>query len=383
MTKENCTGSSRNRGVPRILRGFSGQEFVLVSGGEFLMGSAEIEGQPSEWPQHNLYLPNYYISVTPVTNAQWAVFLHATGKDTPLRWQEGKVPMGKECHPVTNISWHQAVAYCRWLSSKMGVLVRLPTEAEWEKAASWNPDKQQKRQYPWGNDFYVEKCNSSESKIKHTTPVGRYSPGGDSFYGCQDMAGNVWEWTLSLLRSYPYEADDGREDLDLEGMRVVRGGGWNAGREGARTSFRDSLAPAPYEIVGFRLCVIPVPVIDRDISTFVEMPPVSVPAPSAGPRSGISETGDHPTFSMSRKRDLELNIRKSYALIREYEEKLRLSSDPRDRARFRQEIEDLRELLCGHLEEYVRAAGDEIPGDIREIVVYFGMYKATREENHK
>jgi len=131
---------------------------------------------------------------------------------------------------VVNITWHDAVAYCQWLSEATGKPYRLPTEAEWEKAARSSDG----RRYPWGNEFDQNKCNTKEAGLGTTTPVGQYSPDGDSPYGCADMAGNVWEWTQSLWGENPYEPDfkypydptDGRENLDAGNniLRVMRGG---------------------------------------------------------------------------------------------------------------------------------------------------------------
>lgn len=138
-------------------------------------------------------------------------------------------------HPVVNVSWQDAVAFCRWLASASGRPFRLPSEAEWEKAASWDEQARQKRIWPWGDTFDATKCNSRTGKKDGVTPVGAYSPTGDSAYGVADMAGNVGEWTRSLWGKdgqtlsfvYPYDpADRKREDLDasLNTLRVMRGG---------------------------------------------------------------------------------------------------------------------------------------------------------------
>jgi formylglycine-generating enzyme required for sulfatase activity len=101
-----------------------------------------------------------------------------------------------------------------------------------------------KRKYPWGDEFDKTKCNTSESGIKTTTPVGKYSPEGNSPYGVADMAGNVWEWTSSLERDYPYEADDGREDMSSADARVLRGGSWYSGASCATCACRNDYHPS-------------------------------------------------------------------------------------------------------------------------------------------
>jgi formylglycine-generating enzyme required for sulfatase activity len=172
---------------------------------------------------------------------------------------------------VVWVSWFEATAYCRWLTEQLctrdtlaeplrtllrekGYIVRLPTEAEWEKAARGDEE----RQWPWGNEFQPERCNSGESDMGGTTPVGIY-PAGASPYGCLDMAGNVWEWTHTLFRDYPYRADDGRENPEAEGSRVLRGGSWFFNLRLARCAYRNDDHPDYFDIiVGFRVVVVPV-----------------------------------------------------------------------------------------------------------------------------
>lgn len=133
---------------------------------------------------------------------------------------------------MVTVDWHSARDYADWAG------MRLLTEAEWEKAASWETDDKvtkwqgdkvtgKKRKYPWGDTFDQNKCNMRGSDIGTTTPVGRYSPGGDSPCGAADMAGNVWEWCSSQYQDYPYRADDGRENLTEYARRVLRGGSFN------------------------------------------------------------------------------------------------------------------------------------------------------------
>jgi formylglycine-generating enzyme required for sulfatase activity len=216
-------------------------ELVHVPAGDFLVGDSE--GGRDVHPQHRLYVPEFYIGKYPITNAQYAVFVKATGYHRSDEWEKEEIPASEDGHPVVGISWHDATAFCRWLASATGLAFRLPTEAQWEKAASWDAHKQQKYRYPWGDEFDVEKCNTNESGIGNTTPVGKYSPVGDSVYGAADMAGNVSEWCSSLHRSYPYRAEDGREDLTASGERVLRGGSWYDGQNFAAASFRDHNPP--------------------------------------------------------------------------------------------------------------------------------------------
>jgi formylglycine-generating enzyme required for sulfatase activity len=172
-------------------------ELIHVPAGEFLIGSDPDKGRSAfddEQPQHRLHLPDYYIARTPVTNAQYLAFVQATGHRNPRHWEGGNPPKGKEDHPVVHVSWDDAVAYCNWLAEATGKTYRLASEAEWEKAARGADG----RIYLWGDDPPDgERCNF-DGNVGDTTPVGRYSPQGDSAYGCVDMAGNVWEWTLSI-----------------------------------------------------------------------------------------------------------------------------------------------------------------------------------------
>jgi formylglycine-generating enzyme required for sulfatase activity len=210
-------------------------EMVLIPAGEFIMGSDPTLDQDAvedEEPQHTLYLPDYYLAKTPVTNAQYAVFVKATGHRIPYHWQGGKPPRGKEDHPVVNVSWHDAVAFCNWLAEATGQPYRLPSEAEWEKGARGSDG----RIYPWGSQWDAARCNSKESGqgdtiaplhiyTGSTTPVDAHIEGA-SPYGLLDMAGNVWEWTSSVYEAYPYDPADGPEDLEaMDGVRrVLRGG---------------------------------------------------------------------------------------------------------------------------------------------------------------
>ncbi len=253
-------------------------ETILIPAGEFLIGSdpsVDKDAWDEEQPQHTLYLPDYHLSMTPVTNAQYAVFVQATGHRQPEHWKGtsrkgGNPPRGKGDHPVVNVSWHDAVAYCRWLAEVTGRPYRLPSEAEWEKSARGSDG----RIYPWGNRWDAKLCNSEEGGKGNITPVGTY-PQGASPYGLLDMAGNVWEWTRSLWGEdweepsfkYPYDPADGREDLDAPGgiLRVLRGGSFYLNVKYARCAVRIRLIPNYFGgSSGFRVVVTPSSPLDSE-----------------------------------------------------------------------------------------------------------------------
>ena len=156
-------------------------EMVNIPAGDFQFGT----------DNENVWLDEYAIGKYPITNQEYKAFTDATGYQTPVHWVDGKIPEGKENHPVVNVNYYDAQAYCKWLSKITGETYRLPTEEEWEKAARGADG----RRYPWGNEWNSNLANTVESGIGDTTPVGKYSPNGDSPYGVADMVGNVWEWT--------------------------------------------------------------------------------------------------------------------------------------------------------------------------------------------
>ena len=200
-------------------------DLVRVPAGEFLMGSdpkVDNDASANEQPQHRLHLPDFYIGKYPVTNEQYAAFVKATHGAAPRHWKNGQIPAGKGNHPVVSVFWKDAVAFCRWLSQASGTPLQLPTEAEWEKAARGVDG----RLYPWGKQPPTKELCNFGGNVGDTTPVGQY-PAGASPCGALDMAGNVWEWTRSLHRPYPYQPEDGRNSPDGEGLRVVRGGSWD------------------------------------------------------------------------------------------------------------------------------------------------------------
>jgi formylglycine-generating enzyme required for sulfatase activity len=237
--------------------------WVEVPAGEFRMGSDE--NTEDEKPAHNVFLDAFKIARVPITNSQYRLFVEATGHTSPPHWEDGRVPRGEESHPVVRVNWHDTLAYCRWLAEVTGKPITLPSEAQWEKAAQGHQDP---REYPWGNDWEDSKCNTEELGLQGTTPVGIF-PDGASPYGCLEMAGNVWEWTSSLWGKdwdkpkyrYPYDAADGRENLDASDdvLRVLRGGSWYYDLNYARCAYRSRYYPlygSSYR--GFRIVVSPI-----------------------------------------------------------------------------------------------------------------------------
>jgi hypothetical protein len=198
---------------------------VTVPADEFLMGNN----------RRKVYVEAFVIDKYPVTNAQYKRFVQATGHRPPQHWKAGDYPAEKALHPVVCVSWRDAAAYAEWAGK------RLPTEEEWEKAARGTDG----REYPWGR-WEDGHCNTVEAEVGETSAVGRYSPKGDSPYGCVDMAGNVWEWVDAWYAG-------------TETRRVVRGGSWNNHRGGAHCSFRYWVGPdIALDYIGFR-CAQPLP----------------------------------------------------------------------------------------------------------------------------
>ena len=236
---------------------------VEVPAGEFIMGSNAIDALDNERPAHRVNLDTYWIDRYPVTCAQYREFMNGGGyqnrrwwSEAGWRWLQGN-PVSQplywvdsqdwEQHPVCGVSAYEAEAYAQYAGK------RLPTEAEWEKAAIASSDK---RRYPWGNAQPSAKLCNHDTIVGHTTPVNAY-PDGRSVYGCADMLGNVWEWTSSRFagyagfKSYPYQ---GYSQVYFDNQHwVLRGGSWATRPWALRASFRNWYHPDVRQILaGFR-----------------------------------------------------------------------------------------------------------------------------------
>ncbi len=199
---------------------------AFVPAGEFTMGSNKIdtEGKASEFgtvkpffmdehPERKVRLPGFFMDIHELSNMKYRHFIAATGSRPPENWSGGLLPAGTENYPVTFVNWYDAERYCRWAGK------RLPTGAEWEKAARGTDG----REYPWGNDFNPENGNTGDTGIGAMSDVGQF-PGGKSPYGVEDMAGNAWEWTADWYKPYP--GSDYHNENFGEKFKVVRGSSW-------------------------------------------------------------------------------------------------------------------------------------------------------------
>jgi formylglycine-generating enzyme required for sulfatase activity len=198
-----------------------------------------------ESPMHEVDVPDFEIDKFEVTNADFAKFVEATGYVTDAE-QAGQTKNwrtaaeGKDNHPVVFVSWRDANAFCEWLGK------RLPTEAEWEKAARGTDE----RIYPWGNEWDASKTNAKDTGLRGTAAVGSFGS-GDSPYGAEDMAGNVWEWTADWYEAYP--DSDVQSDYFGQQFKVIRGGGWFETQDSVRTSVRNANSEtAANDDIGFR-----------------------------------------------------------------------------------------------------------------------------------
>ncbi len=248
--------------------------FVEVPAGEFTMGSTD--GDEDERPV-KLVLDRFHLSAHPVTNAQYAEFVRNTGhrapdvRDlpsfvspaaeptfrelaSPYVWRGGDLPKDRGLHPVTLVTIADAVAYCVWLGTRLGRAVRLPTEAEWERAARGGVDG---LHYPWGNDIDASRSNflpdASAKRQRGTRPVGSFLANP---FGLHDMAGNVWEWVADWYAPDTYGKETRNPTGPVSGsMRVLRGGSWvTHDVRQLRCAYRHKVPPDSYAYsIGFRV----------------------------------------------------------------------------------------------------------------------------------
>ena len=246
-------------------------QMVRIPAGKFLMGFTKEQAAKAikdgmhkgaverEQPQHIVQLPEYSIGKYPITNREYQAFVRDAKYKPPHGWDGNQFLADRGSHPVVYVSWDDATAYCKWLSEKSGKSYRLPTEAEWEKAARGEDG----RIYPWGNGFDPTRANTNEAKIGDTSDVGKFSPQGDSLYGCADMTGNVWEWCIDWFNENEYHNRGGKILEDPQGSEngishSLRGGSWNRDKELANVSYRTtSISDIGTSNIGFRVMLSP------------------------------------------------------------------------------------------------------------------------------
>ena len=221
------------------------RSMAVVPAGEFVMGS--VTGDADEQPVRRVYLDAFFMDLYQVSVGQYAKFLEATSQAAPPDWSI----MNKSRHqnrPVVNVDWADANAYCTWAGKRM------PTEAEWEKAARGTDG----RTYPWGNELPTGfRANSMKEKWSNhwvVMPVGMYEE-GKSPYGLYDMAGNVWEWVSDWYASDYYESSPSQNPVGppTGESKVIRGGSWGSGSKDLRSADRDTHVPSARGLgTGFR-----------------------------------------------------------------------------------------------------------------------------------
>lgn len=238
--------------------------WVEIPGGIFWMGAQkdkpdgpgyDLEAHKDESPVRRVTVSPFRLSRHPVTNGEYGVFVKETQKEPPEHWKGGRIPEGKDEHPVVHVSWKDAAAFCEWLSRRISKggeerLVRLPTEAEWEYAARG----QQGRKYPWGNAEPSERLANFHMNVGDTTPVGSY-PEGATPEGVQDLAGDVWEWCGDWSGAYPPEDEVDPTAPPSSASRVLRGGSFLDNPWGLRAAYRLGFPPEDRDDgFGFRVC---------------------------------------------------------------------------------------------------------------------------------
>lgn len=236
--------------LPSKITGKDGAPMVLIPDGEFMMGSREGDenAQRDERPAHTVYLEAYYIDQYEVTTTRYTTFFQETKRSWPSSWSEQVLKQHGQ-KPVVGVDWHDATTYCAWAGK------RLPTEAEWEKAARGTDQ----RLYPWGNGSSSEQRANFNRGVDFKdygvlTDVGSFEQ-GKSPYGVYDMAGNVWEWTADWYgdNSYAKSPERNPKGPSTGEYRVVRGGSWGSGPGHIRSADRNWVIPSNrYVYLGFR-----------------------------------------------------------------------------------------------------------------------------------
>jgi len=243
--------------------GKDGAPMVVVPSGEFPMGVPEgdRDGGRDEYPRHQVFVDTFYMDTFEVTNGRYLEFVKATGHRVPQNptnptrnlWQGDAITDSLADRPVINVDWYDAEAYCKWAGK------RLPTEAEWEKAAKGTSD----RRFPWGNVEPTDKhLNFNQRWIGEKTlmPVGSYEAGKSPF-GVYDIVGNVWEWVNDWYdpRYYEKSPEKNPQGPDTGTMKIIRGAGWQNETPAVRIFTRVNSAPTVRnESTGFR-CAADVP----------------------------------------------------------------------------------------------------------------------------
>ena len=254
LGNDGTEANTREPDVQQTIFGNDGAEMVLIPAGEFLMGSNDEDTRNNEKPVHTIYLDAFYIDKYEVTIGKYKQFVRATGHRSLPDWVSKISPTDQ--HPVIGVSWQDAMAYTQWAGK------RLPTEAEWEKAARGGLVG---KRYPWGDSIDTSKANYSASNFGGTKIVGSYTANG---YGLYDMAGNVFEWCLDAYSSDAYGSLPQQNPVsggsivsiinnfaNVNNSRVLRGGSWRNTATYVRCARRSSASPTVTDdVIGFR-CV--------------------------------------------------------------------------------------------------------------------------------
>jgi formylglycine-generating enzyme required for sulfatase activity len=251
-------------------------ETLLIPAGPFLMGNDDPAAPASERPQHAVTLPDFRIGRYPVTVREYAAFINdRKAQPAPAGWFNRESPAGRLDHPVTDVSWHDALTYCAWLGEQTGRRYTLPCEAEWEKACRHDFSRSAPHEttevvstnrYPWGVEWAAGRCNAASGGTMAVTAHGA----GASAYGVEDLLGNVQEWTRSLWGrqpgqpdfGYPYDPADGREVADARRLpplaRLVhRGGSFKSAPADLRCTARGNALPdSKIAWRGFRVVLV-------------------------------------------------------------------------------------------------------------------------------